>query len=146
MIKFGQKISDFDTELPALVKLISKKEDVLVMYLFGSRALNTADDLSDIDIALLLKSNGTHLKKEMDLLGEITSIVKTDEVSLVILNKAPLVIRYGVIKEAKILYCADNNARLAFEESVIKKYFDFKYFLNIYDHEFISIMKNGNVS
>ena len=146
MIKFGKKISDVDKELPALVELMSKKEDVLVMYLFGSRALNTADDLSDIDIALLLKSNDTQVEKEMDLLGEITSMIKTDEVSLVVLNKAPLVIRYGVIKEAKVLYCADDNARLDFEESVSKQYFDFKYFLNIYDHEFISIMQKGNVS
>ena len=115
------------------------------MYLFGSRATNTADDLSDIDIALLLKDK-IPLSAELDLLGDITSILNTDEVSLVILNNAPLAIGYGVLKESKVLLCADNNSRLAYEEYITKQYFDFKFYLDRYDKEFISLVKYGRVT
>ena len=145
MIKFGKKINAVEKRLPSLVEAISKREDIMAIYLFGSRAANTADDLSDIDIALLLTVNEISMEKELDLIGEITSILVTDEVSLVILNKAPLVIKYGVLKESKVLYSADDRARLAFEENVRKQYFDFKYHLDIYDKEFISLMKHGKV-
>ncbi len=142
MIKFGQNLKEVEKRLPLLVEVFSKRKDILAMYLFGSRATNTADNLSDIDIALLLEGRGAPLERELDLIGEITSILGTDEVSLVILNSAPLVIRYGVIKESKVLYSTDENSRFIFEENVIKKYFDFKYYLDRYDNEFISILKH----
>ena len=145
MIKFGKRLKNIEKRLPLLVEVLRKRKDILVIYLFGSRATNSADDLSDIDIALLLIGDSASLETELNILGEINSILKTDEVSLVILNNAPLVIRYGVMKESKILYCQDHNLRLTFEESVIKKYLDFKYFLNIYDKEFISIMRSGKI-
>ncbi len=146
MIKYGKKITEIEKRLPMLIDSFSKREDILVMYLFGSRAINKADDLSDIDIAILLKSNELSFEKELYLSGEITSLLGTEEVSVVLLNKAPLVISYGVLKESKVLFCANDNLRLDFEEKIIKQYLDFRYHLNIYDNEFISMIKSPEVT
>ena len=146
MIKYGKKITEIEKRLPMLIDSFSKREDILVMYLFGSRAINKADDLSDIDIAILLKSNELSFEKELYLSGEITSILGTEEVSVVLLNKAPLVISYGVLKESKVLFSANDNLRLDFEEKIIKQYLDFRYHLNIYDNEFISMIKSPEVT
>ncbi len=142
MIKFGKKLKNVEKKIPLLVDEFSKRNDMVALYLFGSRATNTADDLSDIDIAILLKDK-VHLSAELDLLGDINSLLNTDEIGLVILNNAPLVISYGVLKESKVLCSTDDNARLVFEEYIMKRYFDFMYYLDKYDKEFISFMKYG---
>jgi hypothetical protein len=81
----------------------------------------------------------------LDLLDVITSALQTDEVSLVILNNAPLTIAYGVIKGARVLYSKDDRRRLDFEETVMRKYFDFKHYLDSYDTEFLSFIRCLNV-
>jgi predicted nucleotidyltransferase len=146
MIKYGKKLTGTEDRLPQLAEKLSERNDILAIYLFGSRALKIADDMSDIDIAILLRDDKLSFDEELHLLNEINSILGTDEVSLVILNKAPLVIRNGVIKESKVLYCVDDNARFMFEENVIKQYMDFKYYLDAYDKEFMASMKYGKVS
>ncbi|MEJ2683150.1 MAG: nucleotidyltransferase domain-containing protein [Candidatus Sulfobium sp.] len=140
MIKFGKKISGADALFRSLVERLSLRSMMKVIYLFGSRAADRADELSDIDIALLVEGGRMPLDVELDLLGEITSILQTDEVSLVVLNNAPLTVAYGVIKEARVLYSSNERERLDFEELITRKYFDFKHYLDIYDREFISIV------
>jgi hypothetical protein len=81
----------------------------------------------------------------LDLLDEITFALRTDEVSLVILNNAPLTIAYGVVKGARVLYSRDDRRRLDFEETVMRKYFDFKHYLDSYDTEFLSFIRRSNV-
>jgi predicted nucleotidyltransferase len=146
MIKYGKKLTGAEDRLPLLAEKLSEREDIMAIYLFGSRALKIADDMSDIDIAILLRDGKLSFDEELYLLNEINSILGTDEVSLVILNKAPLGVRNGVIKESKVLYSADDNARLMFEEKVMKQYMDFKYYLDAYDKEFMASMKYGKVS
>lgn len=138
MIKFGKKISDIEDKYPLLVATLSHLSSVRTVYLFGSRARNAADELSDVDIALLMEGGRLPFDVELNMMGEITSVLQTDEVSLVILNNAPLAIAYGVIRDAKVLYSRNENKRLDFEEQITKKYFDFEYYLDIYDREFIS--------
>jgi predicted nucleotidyltransferase len=145
MIKFGKPLNDIKIKLPLMVSELSKRSDIVAIYLFGSQAKDTADALSDVDVALLLKTDHVPLEHELDLIDTISSILKTDEISLVILNNAPLTIRYGVIHDAKVLYCAEEGTRRCFEEGVMKKYLDFKYYLDRYDHEFVSLMKYGKV-
>jgi len=146
MIKYGKKLTEAEDRLPLLAGKLSERNDVSAIYLFGSRALQLADEMSDIDIAILFKDDKLTFDEELQLLNEINSILRTDEVSLVILNKAPLVIRNGVIKGAKVLYSADDNARLMFEEKTMKQYMDFKYYLDDYDKEFMASMNYGKVS
>ncbi|WDC85426.1 hypothetical protein PL321_08880 [Caloramator sp. mosi_1] len=46
---------------------------------------------------------------EKDLYEDLISCLKTEEIDLVCLNKAPLSIQYGVIKDKEILYFYDKQ-------------------------------------
>ncbi len=143
MIKYGQKLKyhDVKNRIPSLVNILSARVDILIIYLFGSMASGMADELSDIDIALLLKGGKISFEDELELIETVNSTLMTDEVGMVILNNAPLCIRYGVIKEAKVLYSSDEDVRLGFEDMINMLYMDFKYYLDIYDREFIAMIK-----
>lgn len=141
MIKFGKKIYGVEALIPSLVKGLSLHKNVVALYLFGSRATGVADEFSDVDIALLMDSDEISLDDELRLLGEISSLLHTDEVSLVILNKAPLSIAFGVITHSKVLFSQDEPTRLDFEEITTRKYFDFKHYLDLYDDAFIAVIR-----
>lgn len=143
MIKFGKKLREIHKRLPLLANVLSRQKDIIAVYLFGSLAANAADELSDVDIALLVRGGPVSLEDELDLLGKITAVLGTDDVSLVILNNAPVAVGYSALKDAQVLYSSDDSDRYDFEEHVRKLYFDFKYYLDIYDREFISIVTQG---
>lgn len=146
MLLFSQKPISPEQYLPDLIEFFKTQSDVVAVYLFGSRASCTAGPLSDIDIAVLLKEGlgkGIYSEKEMDYLGKANDILHTDEVSFVLLNKAPLTIQYGVLTEAKVLFSRDEEARLSFEERVIDEYIDFRPVLEEYDREFLMQIREG---
>lgn len=119
---------------------------VVALYLFGSSAREQEDRLSDIDLALLLDPETLPVdlfQVQLAYLGEINHILRTDEVSFVLLNDCPLIVQYNVIRTGQIL--VDNNLqkRLAFERRVEDLYFDFKPYLDAYDAELIRQIKEG---
>ncbi|MEN6320250.1 MAG: nucleotidyltransferase domain-containing protein [Syntrophaceae bacterium] len=146
MLKFSQIPIEPEKYIPDLIEFCRKQDDIVALYLFGSRASGTHGPLSDIDIAVLLENGlgrDEYNTKELSYLGEANTLLHTDEISFVVLNKAPLTIQYGVIIDAKVLYSKDEEARLFFEETVIDKYMDFKPVLDDYDREFLRQIKEG---
>lgn len=146
MLKFSQNSIEPEKYLPGLIEFFKTQDNVISVYLFGSRASDSAGPLSDIDIAVLLREGlekGIYSEKEIDYFSKANDILHTDEVSLVLLNKAPLTIKYGVITDAKILFSRDEEARLSFEERVIDEYMDFRPVLEEYDREFLMQIREG---
>ena len=96
----------------------------MVAYLFGSVAKGAAGRLSDVDVAVLL-SEGCDLTLDyrLYLMGELAEIIGR-ETDVVILNEAPPLLRYEVIKCGRILYCKDECERVAFEERTLDEYLD----------------------
>jgi predicted nucleotidyltransferase len=89
--------------LPLLPDYLEKDKKSYLSYLFGSFASEKERKLSDVDIAVLLKEGIEPLEKQLNLLADFTFILKTDEVDLVILNRAPISLQYTIISEAGIL-------------------------------------------
>ncbi len=146
MLKFSQKPIEPEKYLPDLIEFCKTQDNIIALYLFGSRASGTTGPLSDIDIAILLKEGlgkEAYSKKELFYLGRANEILHPDEVSFVLLNSAPLTGQYGVIIDSKVLYSRDEDERLSFEERVIDEYMDFKPFLDEYDREFLRQIKEG---
>jgi predicted nucleotidyltransferase len=146
VLKFSEKQIEPEKHLPKLIEFCRNRDDIIALYIFGSRASGTHGPLSDIDIAVLLMQGlekDLYTKKELDYLNETNEILHTDEVSFVVLNTAPLTIQYGIIIDAKVLYSKDEETRLFFEEIVVDKYMDFKPVLDAYDREFIRQIKEG---
>ena len=83
-------------KIEELKEYFSKKEKVVLAFLFGSRAENREGKISDWDIGIYLKSDHWEWEEEKDypiyqiLWDELIDFLKTDRVDLVLLNKVPL--------------------------------------------------------
>jgi uncharacterized protein len=102
-------------------------EGVVAAMLIGSQARGNPGPLSDVDIAIWhdpgLDARG-RFDLQLDLAGEITSLLGTDEVDLVLLNNAPPLLRHRAIREGKRLVERDHDERVRLETRAILDYLD----------------------
>ena len=117
--RLEQKLGDF----------FSGVEDVVVAYLFGSTVRGEANILSDIDIAVLFKERLLQEETfdlQLELIGELTELLNTNNVDLVVLNDSPLLLTYNVICDGIILK-SDELERVRFETRIMSRYLDERY-------------------
>lgn len=128
-------------------ELFKDDPDVVFGYLFGSYAAGRENTLSDIDIAVYLRSKDTRflLKKERELSRRLTSVLNRTNVDLVLLNVVPLLLQYRVIKSGKVIVSKDEIARANYETKVMLRYFDLKPHLDEYDRELYRRIKSGAI-
>jgi len=114
-----------------LRQLFSKYPEIKLVYFFGSKAKNKGSGLSDYDFAVYFdkKTNVVRTKEIfLSLIAEISSILKSDNIDLVILNQ-PIspVLKFNIIKDGKLIY-EQPPYRLLVEPFIYSEYFDFKVF------------------
>ncbi len=113
-----------------LKKFLEEFEEVKLAYLFGSLAMGKTGKLSDIDIAVLLDDELTpkqRLEIEMELISRISKLLKTEKIDLVVMNEAPLLLKYNIIKSGIVLKSADEALRIRKEAEIISRYLDRKH-------------------
>ena len=115
-----------------VVEFLSKQEHVKLAYLFGSVAEGKEGKLSDVDLAVFLDESLS--KKEifnlqLKLISELTSVLKIDKVDLTVMNNAPLLLKYNIIKHGKILK-QDIEIKIRVESEILSDYLDMKYFID----------------
>ncbi|MDO9536451.1 MAG: nucleotidyltransferase domain-containing protein [Bacillota bacterium] len=120
--------TSFQDNLNQLITFLESDSDILLAYLFGSQANEVTGPLSDIDIALLLRTVAKKdlFSKRLSLLSEFTKIFARDDIDLVILNKAPIVLKYNILKDCKPLYIHDQELHYGCIQKTISEYLDFK--------------------
>lgn len=106
---------------------LQKRDEVRVVYLFGSQARGTVANSSDIDIGVLL--NEDFVKESVygyraDLTAELISLLRTDKVDLVVLNHAPPLLAHRVLRDGIVLHCKDESERIAFEVKMLNRFLD----------------------
>jgi len=78
---------------------LEKDENILLAYLFGSRATGKASSISDFDVAVLLKDNSlTGIGRVLFSVSKSLG-VNEDAVDILDLSKAPLRLKVKVLKE-----------------------------------------------
>ncbi len=107
-----------------LKEVLLKDDEIIFGYIFGSYGMNKSSPLSDVDIAFYVSPGKDAFEKKLAMMEEITSILKTDEVDIVILNEAPLVLCYQVLKTGRLLFSKDERLRLDFVNKVYNLYCD----------------------
>lgn len=141
MLREGIKLPpDALAELPIIIEVVSKDTDVVAFYSFGSLVDSRLNPLSDLDFGILLSRELDRLErfdKHLEFIGDFTSVFKTDEIDLIIMNDAPPRFVHNIIKTGKLLFVRD-KARLAeFQEHALKEYLDFKYYRDEFDSLFL---------
>lgn len=108
-----------------IVSLVESYGDILAFYLFGSYLTPFFTSLSDLDFALLpLPGIVLSWEKEAEILSECSRIVGSEDVSLINLRTAPLILTIKVLQEGKLLFCRNRGLLADFVERVIKLYGD----------------------
>ena len=118
------------------------------MWLFGSRARNEADALSDVDLAVLAAGapTGSELSRwELEWLGAASETLRTDEVSLVVLNRVPVVLSHEVLRGARLLFARSPEIAADYELATIRAYIDFRAHLDEYDRELLACAAAGRL-
>ena len=125
MIKLNKLPSDILQLLPDAVDYLESHPQILFAYLFGGLARGKPQPLSDVDIAIYLRTDGKVAERKLEILGNLVAILHTDEIDLVVLNTAELALVMNIVKARKIIVDKDPFSRHIFESVTMRKYFDF---------------------
>ena len=104
--------------------------EIVAAYLFGSMAKGESSPSSDIDIAILMsnaeKSNGAALK--FRLYPDLCRKLKRNDIDLVLLSlSGNLILNEEIIRNGKVIFSTDDDAREMYEVSVLHRATDFKF-------------------
>ena len=110
--------------------VVLKDKDVLSVLLFGSHAKKQSDNLSDIDICLVLNSNN-YSQFEMSR-KRLEYLKHFPNVDFQIFQKLPLYIKVRILKEGKILLCKSEEDMYEAAFSIITEYSDFDHIYKYY--------------
>ncbi|MEA1921702.1 MAG: nucleotidyltransferase domain-containing protein [Pseudomonadota bacterium] len=107
------------------------RKELVVVYLFGSKADGTETSSSDIDIALLLrdrdKKNTATL--QLHMYADLCRALGRNDVDLVVLNlSGNLILKDQITRHGVVLYSTDdtNDEKTDFELKVMHRCTDFK--------------------
>jgi predicted nucleotidyltransferase len=128
-LKVGASRAELPAELSAGLKRLSvrlaRDDRVLFSYLFGSLARGRFTPLSDVDIAVFLRPDVEPASAKLELLGLIQDTLGRDQIDLVLLGQAPLMLRYRIVRDRRLLSERDRPLRLAFESLTLREGWDF---------------------
>jgi uncharacterized protein YutE (UPF0331/DUF86 family) len=101
-------------------------------YLAGSLSTRTTfGHLTDVDIAILLMEqikSDQFLDYQLYFFSELAKRLESDNIDVVILNQASMLLKLQVIKYGQILFSRDEKMRISFETKAVMDYLDFKRF------------------
>ena len=104
-------------------------------YLAGSLSTRTSfGHLTDVDIAILLMEqikSDQFLDYQLYFFSELAKRLESENIDVVILNQASLLLKLQVIKYGQILFSRDEKQRVSFETKAVMDYLDFKKFDDI---------------
>lgn len=113
----------------------SMKPAVIMASLFGSYGTDYQRSDSDIDFALLFERKPS-LLEEMKILKELSAILDYEDVDLVNLNDASIILQFRAL-EGDILYERDPVQVSDYMEKVFKIYGDYAPVLRNFDREML---------
>lgn len=104
-------------------------------YLAGSLSSRTSfGHITDVDIAILLMEqikSDQFLDYQLYFFSELAKRMESDNIDVVILNQASMLLKLQVIKYGQILFTRDEKQRVSFETKAVMDYLDFKKFDDI---------------
>ncbi|MEK6714726.1 MAG: nucleotidyltransferase domain-containing protein [Candidatus Omnitrophota bacterium] len=129
-----------------LINKIAKKDKAIIAaYVFGSQIKDRANKYSDVDIAILFDDElmkegyGEH---QLKLTTELTEVLNK-EIDLIVLNRAPIFLKYHILKDGVKIYERPDRREHNFEARAIIEYFDFLPMKNKMEEGMLKSIKEG---
>jgi predicted nucleotidyltransferase len=114
--------------LATLGAILDDQRTVRFAYLFGGAGRGALRPLSDVDVAVYLDDAADPIQPRLDLIGVITKHLGTDEVDLVVLNRAPTALRGRILQSRRVIVDKDPFLRHRFESLALRTFLDFRIF------------------
>lgn len=133
-------LDDSRGKINKLREYFEKRDDILMAFLFGSYAKGYARSVSDWDLAVYFKppENGRieweeqcHEYPEREMREDLSALLKSDNVDLIVLNRAPAVVADTAIR-GLTLVVKDHNLWLEYMLRVTGAAEDFREFARDY--------------
>lgn len=114
---------------------VAQKHGLTSIYLFGSYHDGTSVDDSDIDMAYLEinEQKGENVNRG-DLYFDFKEFIRP-ELDLINIQKVKPAFAFQIIKSSQLIYDSDPELRLDFEDGIIMKYLDYRFYENLMNRE-----------
>ena len=113
----------FHTMKQQAFDLFSRKDNIILTYLFGSRAEGRSTSHSDYDIAILFSSK-VPWRQLIRISHEISLYYGISKVDVVDLRRVPIELAFRIISTGKIIYEKTVYDRVEFEADTMGRYYD----------------------
>ena len=124
------KLTEETEKISTIRNILSKDRRIKFAYLFGSQAEKKNSPLSDTDIAVYLDVRIDYFAYRLKLMETLAKKLKEETFDLIVLNTAPILLKYEVIKSHYVLK-DDARRRIPFEIKVLQEYLDTSYLRQI---------------
>ncbi|MBS3970846.1 MAG: nucleotidyltransferase domain-containing protein [Clostridia bacterium] len=119
-----------------LKSYFKNRSDVVLAILFGSHGTEFQRNDSDIDFAILF-DNKISMMEEMKILDELSGILSFENIDLLNLNKASVIMKFEALS-GQIIYERDFDETSDFMEKVFKTYGDITYMINEFNTDVLN--------
>lgn len=114
-------------------------------WLYGSRARDGAAPGADVDLALLLASHGGAARRRTldELARELAAALGTARLSLVDLERVPLLLRHRVLRDGLLLLDADPRRRGRFAARTLERWVETRALRRVLDDATLRRLARG---
>lgn len=144
MIKYKKIKHDIFQLLPKVKESLQRDPDIIFAYVFGSYGKGRPNPLSDVDIAIFVNLRKEDIfDKKLKLLEDLSKILVTDEIDLVILNDVPVSLAIEVLRTGRLILSINEEERLNYEVGIIKEYLDTMWLRGLSEKGLIHRIREG---
>lgn len=124
-VRAHRRLTDLEERI---ARALEPREEVLEAYLFGSHAAGTARPHSDIDVAVYVREvpgAASGYGYAAELTSYLMRALATNDVDVVVLNRAPPVLYHRVLRDGRRILARDLRATTTREGYALSRYCDF---------------------
>lgn len=131
MLRFD-RMQVSESKIKELTQALKRIGGIQAAYLFGSQAKQSAGNLSDVDVAILIdrqRSSAGRRKVGLVAFQAITRILERNDVDLVELNQAPTILRYAATVQGNPLFVKPGRDTYRLRFRSMRDFEDFRPYL-----------------
>jgi predicted nucleotidyltransferase len=128
MMKKTRELASMEDQ-QAIAEVFDKYPDILAAYLFGSTAARKSHEESDLDLAIVPRTESLR-KRKLEILADLARIGFCC-VDLVFLDTNDIVLKYEALRPNKLIYHTEEFDHGSFYSKVVRQYLDFLPYLKV---------------